>query len=379
MRNFVRIIAIALVIFIIVFFLMPQYVRTALIHTYPDIDDIGLFPYNSVEIGDPQPYDFTANYNTGKIDSLSRCMIEELDPVSFVVTKNGKLLYEEYWDNYTDSTNSNIFSASKSIISLLVGIAIDKGYITSVDDLASKYIPEWDKNYDPITIKDLLTMSSGLSWDESYSSLLSPTTKLYYGDELSNQVLSLEPVRKPGQFHYYSSATTAILGIILKNATGMTVSGFASKHLWQKIGAEHEAQWSLDHAGGIEKSYCCFYSNARDLARIGQLIINNGYWHGQKVISNNYLNMAFEPAEYLTDENDHKVDYYGYQWWLLRYKGYNIKYARGLYGQYIITIPDKNLVIVRLGNEKDDVYVGEHPKDVFLYVDVALSLDEQTK
>ena len=353
---------------------LPSYARKALLHWTPNIDDLRLFPYNEVTAIHPEQYQLDSAYNTTKLDTATINAFESYEPVSYLVTRNGKILYEEYWDNYNDSTNSNIFSASKSVIGLLIGIAIDKGFIGSEYDLASKYIPEWGDKYDPIMIKDLLTMSSGLKWNEGYSSLFSPTTELYYGKDLSKQVLNLKPVNKPGKFHYYSSGTTAILGIILKNATKMSVSDFASKYLWSKIGAEHDAQWSIDHKGGIEKSYCCFYSNARDLARIGQLIINDGKWDGQQVISKKYLDETFTPASYLTDENDKKVDYYGYQWWLLKYQGMNIKYARGLYGQYIIAIPDKKIVIVRLGNKKDRTYIGDHPKDVFLYIDTALKI-----
>ncbi|MCK9303330.1 MAG: beta-lactamase family protein, partial [Bacteroidales bacterium] len=170
------------------------------------------------------------------------------------------------------------------------------------------------------------------------------------------------------------SGTTALLGLILKNATNMTISEFASKYLWTPIGAQYDAKWSLDHKDGMEKSYCCFYSNARDLARIGQLALQNGKWDGKQVVSKEYLEKAFTAADYLVDEDSYKVDYYGYQWWLLKYKYYNIKYARGIYGQYIITIPELNMVIVRLGNKRDDVKVGAHPKDVFLYIDVATKM-----
>lgn len=369
---FLIILAIALAIYAI----LPKYVQKAILYTYPGIYDLKLFPYNTVENGTPQPYKYDKNYNKAVIDEEKYKIFEELDAVSYLVTKNGKLIYEEYWDGSTDSTHSNIFSCTKSIIGLLIGIAIDKGYITTENDFASKYIPEWDKSYDPITIKDLLTMSSGLYWNEGYAAMFSPTTELYYGEDLKNQVLSSEVVKRPGQYHYYSSATTSILGIILQNATNMTVSEFASKYLWSQIGAEHDAYWSKDKEDGIEKAYCCFYSNARDLARIGQLINNDGNWNGKQIISKEYLEKCLTPASYLIDENDSKVDYYGYQWWLLRYRGLDIKYARGIYGQYIISIPEKDIVIVRLGHKRDDVLIGDHVRDTYNYIDIAIDICE---
>ncbi|MDR2085055.1 MAG: beta-lactamase family protein [Bacteroidales bacterium] len=362
---------------VIVYFCLPQYARKALIHLTPNIDDLELFPTNIVSANNHEAIKFHKKYNEFDLDPVYRQDIEKLDPVAFVIFKDGKLFYEEYWENYDESSLSNIFSASKSIIGLLIGIAIDHGYIGSVNDVISQYIPEFDSKYDYITIDDMLTMSSGLNWKEGYNSLFSPTTKAYYGKDLKSLILEQEPAKRPGKEFYYSSGTTALLGLALTNATGMTVSEFASEYLWSEIGAEHDAQWSLDHENGLEKSYCCFYSNARDLARIGQLVLQNGRWEGKQIVSKSYLEKSFTPASYLRDEDGYRVDYYGYHWWLLKYKYYNIKYARGIYGQYIITIPEHDMVIVRLGNKRDDVRVGAHPKDVFLYINAATELLER--
>jgi CubicO group peptidase (beta-lactamase class C family) len=364
---------IVIAILIISFFCLPKYARRALIHLYPNIDDLHLFPSNTVVANNHQEVRYDKNYNTATLETNDRREFEDLKTTAFLVMKDGRLLYEEYWGKYNDTSLSNIFSASKSIISLLIGIAIDKDYIGSTLDAISMYIPELGKEYDHITIEHLLTMSSGLDWDESYKSLFSTTTEAYYGTDLVGLILKQKPAAPAGREFYYSSGTTALLGLILKNATNMTISEFASKYLWTPIGAEHDAKWSLDKKDGMEKSYCCFYSNARDLARIGQLILQDGLWNGKRVISKEYLDKVFTPADYLTDKDGYKVNYYGYQWWLLKYKYYNIKYARGIGGQYIIVVPELNMVVVRLGEKRDDVYIGAHPKDVFLYVNTAAS------
>ncbi|MDL2238592.1 beta-lactamase family protein [Bacteroidales bacterium OttesenSCG-928-K22] len=361
-------------ILIIVYFCLPQYARKALIHLTPDIDDLKLFPTNIVVAENPEVLKYHKKYNENDLDPAYRQDIEKLDPVAYIVLKDGKLFYEEYWEGYNETSLSNTFSASKSLIGLLIGIAIDNGFIGSTNDIITQYIPEFDDRYDFITIENMLTMSSGLSWDEGYSSLFSTTTEAYYGKDLKALILEQEPTKRPGKEFYYSSGSTALLGLILTNATGMSVSEFASKYLWSQIGAEQDAQWSLDQKGGLEKSYCCFYSNARDLARVGQLILQHGRWEGKQIISKSYLEKSFTPASYLRDEENYRVDYYGYQWWLLKYKYYNIKYARGIYGQYIITIPEHDVVIVRLGHKRDDVRVGAHPKDVFLYINAAMDL-----
>ena len=374
MKKTVIIVLCFLAVMLGIYFILPHYVQTALKYKFPGINDLKVFPYRTVKTGTPQPYELDAYYNKGKIKDEEYQEIKSYNTVAYLVTRHGKILYEEYWGKSTDSTNYNIFSASKSIISLLIGIAMDKGFIISENELANKYIPEWGEKYGSITIKDLLTMSSGLYWVEDFTSPFCQTTELYYGKDNAKQVLSLEPVKKPGKYYYYSSANTVILGIILKNATGMTVSDFASEYLWSKIGAEHDAQWSLDNKGGIEKANCCFYSNARDLARIGQLVLNDGKWNGEQVVSKDWLERSFTPASYLSDNNDQRVDYYGYQWWLLNYQGLHIKYACGLYGQDIFVIPEKDMVVVRQGYKRDKEYVGHHTKDVYSYIDAALEI-----
>ena len=139
-------------------------------------------------------------------------------------------------------------------------------------------------------------MSSGLNYDEGYSSLTSPVTRSYYDTDLRKQMMELRVVTKPGVSFNYMSANTQLLGFILEKATGKSISEYASEKLWQPIGAEHDAKWSLDHKDGTEKAYCCFYSNARDFARIGKLFLNKGMWNGKQVISEAYVNAAISPA-----------------------------------------------------------------------------------
>jgi CubicO group peptidase (beta-lactamase class C family) len=142
------------------------------------------------------------------------------------------------------------------------------------------------------------------------------------------------------------------------------------------MGASHDAWWCLDHTNGIEKAYCCFNTNVRDFARFGQLILFNGNWYGKQLVSKDFLKQALAPATHLTDENGKKVDYYGWQWWMMKYKGRQVIYMRGLNGQYVIILPESNTVIVRLGHKRSSERIDGTPVDFFTWLDAGIELAE---
>ena len=150
------------------------------------------------------------------------------------------------------------------------------------------------------------------------------------------------------------------------------LSQYSSEKLWQPLGAEQPALWSLDTKNGTEKAYCCFNSNARDFARIGQLMLDSGMWHGKTIIPKTYFKESISPNGIL-DEQGHKCDYYGYQWWVYP-PNKSIFYARGILGQYIIIIPSKRLVIVRLGKKRSPIRIKTVPKEAHDLIQWGLSL-----
>jgi len=357
----------------IIAIITPSYVFKALWYTTPDIDDYKIFYNRVVKAGTYQPWEISDEYNSVELSDDLVERIDEYDPVAFLVIQDKKIIYEEYWEGYNLNSISNSFSAAKSIVGLLVGAAIDDGYIKSVDQKVADFVPSFKEGEKKnIRIRDLLTMSSGLNWNEAYASLFSLTTQSYYGNDLEKMIDERKVVHKPGINYYYSSMDTEILALLILNATGMTISRYASEKFWKNMGAKHDALWSLDHENGLEKAYCCFNSNARDFARWGQLVLNNGAWNGKQLISENYLQQATSPADYLIDEEGKKVDYYGYQWWIINYKGYQIPYMRGILGQYVFAIKEKNAVVVRLGHKRSDELIGPNRKDIYVYLDAAL-------
>lgn len=340
------------------------YIYKALIYQQPNIDDLEIFPYTTIENkGEKKPWNSSSTKNSVKLSDTLRNVLEKYESVAFLVIKNDSIQHEEYWDGYNENSSSNSFSVAKSIISILVGIAIDEGKISSENDAVGKYLPEFNVgDLQKIKIVDVLRMASGLNFKESYSTPFNQTTDAYYGKDLHKLIYSLKLETEPGTEFYYRSGDTQLLEFVLKAATGKSVSEYASEKLWSKIGAENPAHWSLDKEGGDEKAYCCFYSNARDFARIGKLYLQNGMWDSTQVVSNSWVQKSITPHG--LPENGVKTNQYGYQWWIYE----DVFYCRGILGQYIIVDPTNNMIIVRLGHKRVNEKDNNHPLDFLTYV-----------
>lgn len=363
----------------ITFILLPSYAYRALWYAMPDIDDYKIFYKREVVAGKHLPWEIAENYNSFVLSDPIIEKMAEYHPVAFLVIQDEKIIHEEYWDGYDLNSVSNSFSAAKGIVGLSVGAAIDDGYIKGLDQKVADFIPSFTGgNKKNITIRHLLTMSSGLEWDETYASLFSPTTELYYGTDLRKMINEAKSIRESGKLHYYSSLDTEIFALLIQNATGLTLSKYVSEKFWKHMGARNDASWSLDQKNGLEKANCCFNSNARDFARWGQLILNNGSWNGEQLISESFVKEATSPADYLIDEDGNLVDYYGYQWWIINYKGHQIPYMRGILGQYVFAIKEKNAVVVRLGHKRSEELIGPNRKDIYVYLDAAFEMLEQS-
>lgn len=355
-----------------------NYVYKALYYNFADIDDNLIFEQRKVEApAVPQPWPNAKAYNQVQLPPELDRLHQQLGTVAFLVLKQDSVLYEQYRDGYSDESLSNSFSVAKSLVSALVGIALREGEVKSIDQPVADFLPSFREGAKAkITIRHLLMMSSGLNWDESYSNPLSMTTEAYYGSDLLKIIERLDAVEEPGKAFSYKSGDTQLLGFILQAATGKTLSVYAEEKLWKPLGAVHSAEWSVDHPGGIEKAYCCFFSNARDFARIGSLYLNNGIWNGDTLIDPAYVKASVTPHNLPVADTGKKSDFYGYQWWLLpKYKGQDIFYARGILGQYIIVIPEKEVVIVRLGKKRGE-RKGHHFSEVMVMIDAVNEMVE---
>jgi CubicO group peptidase (beta-lactamase class C family) len=345
------------------------------VHT---IHDHNTHPVRVVENGDaPQAWPYDSAYNQKQIPQEFMTIIDSNDTHAFLVIQDGKLIYEKYWDGYDSAKISGSFSAAKSIISLLIGIAIDEGKIKSVEEPAGNYLPHFKTNgLEKIRIKDLLTMSSGTNYNEGDKSYFSMNAYGYYGDDEEYMVNMMERKEEPGVYWQYRSGDTQVLGLIVEKVFGQSISAMVSERFMKPMGANADALWLLDGAGKHEKAFCCFNAVARDYAKFGQLVLNKGNWNGKQIVSEKYIAEATAPATSLKDrtENDQPVDFYGYQYWMVNHSGVHAIAQNGLFGQYVYIIPEKNAVVVRLGESKVTKPVHHHQPENFTYIDAALSV-----
>ncbi|HTL82359.1 MAG TPA: serine hydrolase [Bacteroidia bacterium] len=342
----------------------------------PSATEYQIFSNREVKNGTPQPWPLAKDYNKKDIPDTILKKMEDIETGSFLIIQHDSIRCEKYWGEFTDHSYTNSFSMAKTVISILVGCAIQDGKIKSLDEPVSDFIPEFAKDdRKKLTIKNLLQMSSGINFDENYVNPLAYPAAAYYGSDLRGLTLGYTELNAtPGEKFLYLSGNTQLLGFVLKAATGKTIADYASEKLWIPMGCDHNAFWSLDKEGGDEKAFCCLNSNARDFARIGKLYLDSGRWNGTQIVPEWYALQSVQPTGTKELNGDPALDY-GLMWWLLpEYKGHHIFYARGILGQYVICIPDMDMIIVRLGQKRLPGDSNDLPKDTHYYLDAALQM-----
>lgn len=264
--------------------------------------------------------------------------------LSLLVIRNDSILYEWYHPKFDSSSIFTSMSVAKSVVSLLVGIAVDEGKIKSVQDPITKYIPELkNPGFEKITIEHLLNMQSGIDFKESYFNPFGKIAKYYYGKHLLNYIPRLKVAHTPGQGFNYISIDSQLLSIALERATGKKLGDYCQEKLWQALGMEFDASWSLDSKrGNTEKGFCGLNARSRDYAKIGRLMLNMGEYKGKQVVSKDWIERCYAGAD--------NYGGYAYQWWNFQSPENEIM-AQGLLGQYIYLNPQKNTIIVRTGKK----------------------------
>ena len=344
----------------------------------PSIQEFNEMHNRQIPAFNPDPWVEAKEFNTNVLSSEELSYHEQNESVSFIVIHRDSLLHEQYWDGFHEKSKSNSFSMAKSIVSLLVGIAIDEGKLESVDRPVYFYLPQYrDGEGEKLTIKHLLTMSSGIDFDEHYINPFAFPARANYGDDLELLLTNYQVTEEPGVFYEYKSGNTQILAMLVSGTMKRPLSHIASEYVWSKIGAEHFALWSLDSEDGIEKAFCCINATARDFARIGKLYKDFGKWNGEQIVDSAFVVASISPAGTLNKDGSIN-NIYGYQWWLGEHLGLDFFFMRGIKGQYVLVVPEKDLIVVRMGKKRDNgTYERDHPDDVYNYLDMALRMVEK--
>jgi CubicO group peptidase (beta-lactamase class C family) len=284
-------------------------------------------------------------------DGGLEAFLRDTGTLAFVIVDDDRLVYDRYFGDADRRTRHTSFSVAKSFLSTLVGIAIDEGLIGSVADPVTEYVPELldrDPRFEEITLEDLLSMSSGLRYQEQELPLpWGDDIDTYYGTDLRALALEdTEIVGPPGRVWHYNNYNPLLIGVVLERATGTSVAEYMSTRLWQPLGAEVDATWSLDsEVSGFEKMESGLNAAAVDYARFGQLFLHEGEWNGTRIVSRDWVATA-TAADVSTDPAWH----YQYYWWLDTERAERF-YALGNFGQYIYVAPDAGAVIVRNGRD----------------------------
>tara|TARA_B100001057_G_scaffold500197_1_gene614029 strand:- start:2013 stop:3191 length:1179 start_codon:yes stop_codon:yes gene_type:complete len=348
-------------------------------HTTAYLTDYKKFSNNSViASAQDQAWPLHKYYNQFPTSKFLEEYHEDRKTVAYLVIKNDSILHEKYYFDYGADSKSNSFSVAKSVVSALMGVAIQEGAIKGLDQKVVDFIPDLKGPYaDLLTVGDLSSMASGQKWSEEYYNPFSVTSASYFVKDLDALILEQPISERPGEAFRYKSGTTQLLGMVIKKATGKTLSAYLTEKLWQPMGANQTALWQLDSAEkGMEKAFCCLATNARDFARFGKLYKNDGLWNGLQLLDSTFVALSVQPRFEESPE-------YGYGWWLDVFQGKKVFMMRGHLGQYVLVLPEEDLIVVRLGHLKDKEKVpnskssGVDPftKDIYVYLEAGLEMN----
>jgi CubicO group peptidase (beta-lactamase class C family) len=353
----------------------------------PDSEDYYRFPSRIVKNA-PPPFHFIRDpeqekrftrlsghlvYNvngTDKGNSLDD-LLRDNGTTAFIVIKDNVILYERYFNGCNSTSLLTSFSVTKSFVSALIGAAIADGFIKDNNEPVTAYLPELKKSgFDTVTIKHLLSMSSGINYDGGIFPW-SDKPKLYYWPDLRRLALSVTREEEPGRYFHYNNFNPFLLGLVLERATGKSVSRYFEEKIWRPLGMQYPASWIIDEEDdGFEQMSTGINARAIDFAKFGRLYLCKGKWNGRQVIPDAWVVESTAPEagvrphpEYYNKHRDLSLgrffsdqrEYYKYFWWGYATKtGYDF-FAMGSKGQFIYVSPEKNIIIVRFGKKWGDI------------------------
>jgi len=370
-----------------------EYVNRVLRWGDADVYDYLKFPERILETSG-SPFEFSLNLDEDRVRTQFELVsgMDDFDSFlaknhtqAFIVIQDDAIIYEQYFNGARRDSIVTSFSTAKSFTSTLIGIAISEGYIHSMNDPITDYLPELverDPAFANITIRDLMMMSSGIKYVE-FPFVNGDDAKTYYYPDLRWLTLNdTKIVGTPGEHFLYNNYHPHLLGMILERATGTTVAGYLQEKIWKPIGMEYPGSWSLDEHG-FEKMESGINARAIDFAKFGRLFLHNGNWNGVQVVPVEWVAEATQADASVDYENyyydsfifAHGQGYYKYMWWGIQRDEENYDFmALGNHGQFIYISPSKNLIILRFGETYGDIHGAD--SWVNMFYDFASQLDK---
>ena len=339
---------------------MRIFAPSARVRNFRTMDE--LFPANVVRRGSaphvfaagdaPVPKSFSFQGGSVSLDDF----FDRTVTTTFLVLKDDSIVFERYFRDATPATPMTSWSVAKSVVSLLTGIARDEGKVKDLAaPLASYATTLTGTDYGKVSLRDALTMSSGIAFTELYGD---PTSDIhtmfarifYFRESIDHYLGTRSAEAAPGARFHYSSADTLALGLALRSAVQMPLATYLEEKLWRPLGMEHDATWNADTDGGTELAFCCLNLTARDYAKLGRLMARGGDWDGTRIVSEEWVRESTRPQVPRTSPESPWASY-GYQWWIPGAPGAFM--AAGVWGQYIYVDPARQVVIVKNSVDPD--------------------------
>jgi CubicO group peptidase (beta-lactamase class C family) len=336
-------------------FLLTPYsgLARAIVWMEADVEDVRRFPSREIQAPE-RPFRFRRGVVPGALRAVTvdgerrdlEDFLNSTGTTSFIVTRGDTILYERYFNGAVRSSVQTSFSVAKSYLSTLVGIAEDEGLVR-LDDPITKHIPELldrDRRFRRITVENLISMASGLRYEEN-SLPWGDDAQTYYGADLRDlAVEDTEIIEPPGTRWHYNNYNPLLLGMILERVTDMPVAEYLERRLWKPLGAEYVASWSLDsERSGFEKMESGLNARAVDFVKLGVLYLQRGEWDGRRIVPQQWVDRSTSPQA---------SPYYGYWWWVEPRGAF---LARGNHGQLIYVDRRRRVVVARFGTTAADV------------------------
>ena len=326
-----------------------------------------IFPSEPIQPGDsvwafesnpkPLPEFYTFEGEQRRIDAF----LDKTSTTGFAVARDGEILYEAYFNGYGPDSLPTSFSVAKSFVSALVGVAIEQGFITSVWDPVEQYVPDLaETGYGPVPLHHLLTMSSGVDFNEDYDEPGSDINRLpmqifFLRRSVPDFLKEVGMLREPGIYNQYSSTDTMVLGLVLEGATGMSPAQFLEQTIWQPAGMAQPAYWGTDfHNHTLAHAFLS--ASLQDYVRFGRLYLNQGQRDGIQIIPADWVARSVNPQEAHLQPGDnphsHATFGYGYQWWIPENPQGDFA-AIGIWGQYLYIHPKYDIIIAKTSADPD--------------------------
>lgn len=369
MKKALSILVLISLILILVFSLLftwrPELIKVVE-YQVPDANTYKAYPQTMVHPADTAFHFAKAAANRNDLDTLhvldgQNHLIPFADYVKegkislFMVIRNDSIIYQKYAPGYSDTTLTTLFSVAKTMVSIMLGQAVEEGKIKSLDDPLLKYVPELKANpaFEHITMRNLFDMKSGLKFEDTNGSyihaFLSDEARFYYTDDIKKELLKVTLDKTPGTVYKYESIDAFLLTWALEKATGEKISTYFQDNLWRKIGTEYAASWGLDHPNGLANTASRFQCTAIDLAKIGRLYLLGGQYNGHQIVPQEWVSQSVklvkgeEPA---TAKGWQKTAHHAL-WWVPQQGVYGDYAAEGMLGQRLYMDPLTNTIIVQ--------------------------------